>query len=126
MKLQNPSMEPRPLRIAYAVEFLIALIAFFECWSQMGGQAPLDLMPWWVKLGMAVAFCAVVVRLTAVAVRNEAFPPLLLIRWSLALVMVLLVIALTTYYFYLREPVDEDSGDEPVTSSLTVDFSAYG
>ena len=111
-------MEPRPLRIAYALEFLVSLIAFFECWSQMGGQAPLDLMPWWVKLTFAVVFGGVVVRLTAVAVHNEKFPPVQLIRWSLALIMVFLVIALTTYYFYLHEPVDEDTGDEPVTSSF--------
>ena len=119
-------MEPRPLRIAYALEFFLILIAFFECWSQIGGQAPLDLMPWWVKLVCATVFGTVTVRLTAVAVRNEAFPPVQLIRWSLALLTVLLVIALTTYYFYLHEPTDEDSGDEPVTSGLVIPLSACG
>ncbi len=119
-------MEPRPIRLAYALEFLLALIAFFECWSQVGGQAPLDLMPWWLKLLFAVAFGGSVVRLTVVAVQNEAFPPIRLIRWSLALAMVLAVIALSTYYFYLHEPVDEDTTDEPVTSDLVLRFSACG
>ncbi len=112
-------MEPRPLRLAYALEFLLALIAFFECWSQVGGQLPLDLMPWWIKLLFAVLFGSVVVRVTAVAVGNEASPPVRLIRWSLALVTVLVIIGLTTYYYYLHEPVEEDTGDESMTSALT-------
>lgn len=110
-------MEPRPLRIAYAIEFLLALIAFFECWSQIGGQTPLDLMPWWMKIVFAAAFSSVVVRLTAIAVRNDAQPAIPLVRWGLALVLVLVVIALTTYYFHLLEPVDEENADEPVTTS---------
>ncbi len=110
-------MEPRPIRLAYALEFLLSLIAFFECWSQIGGQTPLDLMPWWVKLLFATAFSSVVVRLTAAAVANERFPSVALIRWSLALLLVLLIITLTTYYYHLNEPPDEQSGDEPMTTS---------
>lgn len=110
-------MEPRPLRIAYAIEFLLAPIAFFECWSQIGGQAPLDLMPWWLKLLFAVTFSAVVVRITAIAVRNEARPALAAIRWGLALIAVLVVVALTTYYYFLNEPPD-DQTDEPVPTGL--------
>ena len=113
-------MEPRPLRIAYAIEFLLALIAFFECWSQVGGQAPLDLMPWWLKAIFAAAFAMTTVKLTAVAVSNEMFPSVRLIRWSLALVTVLVIIGLCTYYFHLSEPADEESGDEPATSSVTM------
>jgi hypothetical protein len=111
-------MEPRPLRIAYAIEFLLALIALFECWSQIGGQAPLDLMPWWLKTIFAGAFAFTVVRLTAIAVRNDKRPGLALIRWSLALVVVLVVMALTTYYYFLNEPAD-DQTDEPVPTSFT-------
>ncbi len=119
-------MEPRPLRLAYALEFLLALIAYFECWSQVGGQLPLDLMPWWIKLAFAVLFSSLVVRVTAAAVGNEAFPPVRLIRWSLALVTALVIIGLTTYYFYLHEPVDEDTGDESMTSALARAPSACG
>lgn len=118
MKLSTPAMKQRPLRIAYAMEFLLALIAFFECWSQMGGQGPLDLMPWWIKMLFASSFASVVVKLTAVAARNEPYPRIALIRWALALATVLLIIGLTTYYFHLNEPTDNDNGDEPMTSSL--------
>ncbi len=110
-------MEPRPLRIAYAIEFLLALIACFECWSQIGGQAPLDLMPWWVKLLLSVGFAAVFVRLTAAAVQNHPFPHVPVIRWGVAFVLVLTVIALTTYYFFLRVPPEEDNSDEPIPTS---------
>jgi hypothetical protein len=118
-------MEPRPLRIAYAIEFLLALIAFFECWSQIGGQGPLDLMPWWMKVVFAAAFSSVVVKLTAAAVRNDGPPAVPLVRWGLALVLVLVIIALTTYYFHLMEPVDEDNADEPVQTSALL-ISACG
>src|SRR5271166_1608903 len=40
------------LRLAYATQYLIALIAVFVLWSQVGGQSHLDLMPWFVKLAM--------------------------------------------------------------------------
>ena len=36
----------RYLRLAYATQFLIAVIAVFTLWSQVGGQSHLDLMPW--------------------------------------------------------------------------------
>jgi len=38
------------LRLAYATQFLIALIAVFVLWSEVGGQVHLDLMPWYFKL----------------------------------------------------------------------------
>ena len=46
------------LRLAYATQFLIALIAVFVLWSQVGGQSHLDYMAWQVKLllGGAAAF----------------------------------------------------------------------
>ena len=113
-------MEPRPLRIAYAIEFLLALIACFECWSQIGGQAPFDLMPWWLKLLLATGFAAVIVQLTAVAVRNDPFPSVPVVRWSIAFVVVLAVIALTTYYFFLHVPPDEENSDEPVPTSFVL------
>jgi len=38
------------LRLAYATQFVIALIAVFVLWSEVGGQVHLDLMPWYFKL----------------------------------------------------------------------------
>ena len=39
-------MAPKYLRLAYMVEFFIAVLAVFTAWSEIGGQAALDLMPW--------------------------------------------------------------------------------
>jgi len=49
------------LRLAYATQFLIALIAVFVLWSEVGGQVHLDLMPWYFKLafGAGAAFAMV-------------------------------------------------------------------
>ena len=43
------------LRLAYSTQFLIALMAVFVLWSQVGGQSHLDLVPWTVKLGLGLA-----------------------------------------------------------------------
>ena len=38
------------LRLAYTTQFLLALLAIFVVWSEIGGQSHLDLMPWYLKL----------------------------------------------------------------------------
>ena len=38
-----------------STQFLMALIAIFMLWSQVGGQSHLDLVPWPLKLGLAGA-----------------------------------------------------------------------
>jgi len=37
-------MTPKHLRFIYVFEFLIAVIAIFTAWSEVGGQAALDLI----------------------------------------------------------------------------------
>ena len=59
------------LRLAYTTLFLIALIAIFVLWAQVGGQSHLDLLPWFVKLGLGVAAAWSIVRATAAAVAGE-------------------------------------------------------
>ena len=44
-------MPPYWSRLAFVTEFLVALVAILELWSQVGGQSHLDLMPWYTKLG---------------------------------------------------------------------------
>src|SRR5664279_1477833 len=59
------------LRLAYTTQFLIALIAIFVLWSQVGGQSHLDLLPWWVKLGLGVASAYTIVRATVASVSGD-------------------------------------------------------
>ena len=42
-------LEPAWLRLAYAFEFMIALLVAVVLWTQAGGQGHLDLMPWYIK-----------------------------------------------------------------------------
>ena len=67
----RPSAMPI-LRLAYATQFLIALIAVFVLWSQVGGQRHLDLMPWYFKLGLGGGAALAVVKATAAAVAEAA------------------------------------------------------
>jgi hypothetical protein len=118
-KPPEPQREFRPLRVAYAIEALLAFIAFFECWSQIGGQEPLDLMPWWLKLTFAAAFSYAVVKITAATVRTDAFPSVALLRWGLVLFLLLVMVALTTYYFHMLVPPDDQS-DEPIPTTFVL------
>jgi len=105
------------LRLAYATEFLIALIAVFVLWSQVGGPSHLDLVPWYLKLvlGTGAAFSAV--KATAAAVGREQPWNGRCLRW-LGLMMALLVCCgLASYYAHMNEETDE--GDEPEAGSLS-------
>jgi hypothetical protein len=56
----TPAWEgPSWLRMAYALEFLLAMIAIFTVWSEVGGQGHMDLLPWYIKLGcsLSLAWC---------------------------------------------------------------------
>ena len=60
------------LRLAYATQFLIAVIAVFTLWSEVGGQSHLDLMPWYLKLGLGAGAALAVVNATRRAVEARA------------------------------------------------------
>src|SRR5579862_4961481 len=55
-------------RLFYAIEFLIALIATYTVWSQVGGQGHLDMMAWYWKLALGVGISYATVKATAAAV----------------------------------------------------------
>jgi hypothetical protein len=111
-------MEPKLLRLAYIAEFLLALIAVFIVWSQVGGQTHLDLMAWYFKLFFSVAIAYAVVRATQAAVGSEDAWNGHVLGW-LALVGVLAAGAgMITYYVHLYEPADEE--DQPTTQTSIV------
>jgi hypothetical protein len=107
------------LRLAYTTQFLIALLAIFELWSQVGGQSHLDLMPWYLKLGLAGGAAFATVQATVSAVSHERPWNVRTLRWLVVLVMLLTMCGLSSYYYHLHgeEPDDED---QSVTSSLSV------
>lgn len=103
-------MTPKLLRLAYAFEFLVALVAIFTAWSEIGGQSALDLMNWAWKLGFSLALAGAMVAYT-VALVSEVSPwTLRSARWLTAIVVIVAAMAGITYYYALQE--DNNGSDE--------------
>ncbi len=106
------------LRLAYTTQFLIALMAVFVAWSQVGGQSHLDLLPWSVKLalGLAAAYC--VVRATAAAVSSDRAWNGQTVRWLGLTLAVLAACGYATYYAHMNlEESDESDQQQDTTIS---------
>jgi hypothetical protein len=97
------------LRLAYATQFLIALIAVFVLWSHVGGQSHLDLLPWSVKLGLGLAAAYGAVRATAASVSGDRPWNGQTIRWLGLTLALLAACGYATYYAHMNL---EDTGDE--------------
>lgn len=104
------------LRLAYAFEFLLALLVSLTLWSEVGGQGHLDMMPWYTKLVclMASAWCSV--RLTAGLVEERKIWNRRTLRWLSGLILVATAMAAITYYYHLHEDTDEQDSDETATA----------
>ena len=109
-------MTPQQLRLAYTLEFLIALVAVFSAWSEIGGQAALDLMYWGWKLGLGVGLAAAVVALTVALVSEEALWSMRSARWLATIVLLMCVMGVVTYYYALQ--VDTGESDDGGSVSL--------
>ena len=105
------------LRLVYAFEFLIALVAIFTAWSEIGGQAALDLIHWGWKLGLSIALAVAIVLYTAAVVTADSIWSLRSARWLLVIVLVMLVIGIVTYYYALQ--VDTGESEETRTLSMS-------
>lgn len=106
------------LRLAYVALFLIALIAVFVLWSEVGGQDHLDLMPWYAKLvlGGGAAFAAA--KATAAAVSGQRAWNSRTRGWTALLLALLLACGLASYYCHLYLETDEDGQDSTDNSAL--------
>jgi ABC-type transport system involved in cytochrome c biogenesis permease subunit len=104
------------LRLAYVTQFLIAIIAVFILWSQVGGQGHLDLMPWYLKLGLGGGAAFAVVKATVAAVTGPRGWNAGSLKWVGILLALLLGCGLTTYYFHVYGETDDQQDDESVTS----------
>ena len=108
-------MPLRLLRIAYAIEFLIAVIAMSVLWSQVGGQSHLDLMPWYLKFVLVMAGSIVCVRLTAAMATGERPWTKRSLLWLAILILILAICAVATYYYHLYEPNEPDETQQVLT-----------
>lgn len=109
-------MTAKLLRLAYVFEFLVALVAIFTAWSEIGGQDALDLMHWTWKFGLGVGLAAAIVFYTAAIVTADSIWTLRSARWLMVIVLVMLVIGVVTYYYALQ--VDTGDSDETGTVSM--------
>ena len=105
------------LRLVYAFEFLIALIAIFTAWSEIGGQAALDLMHWGWKLGLSIALAVAIVLYSAAVITADSIWSLRSARWLMVIVLLMLVIGIVTYYYALQ--VDTGESEERGTLSIS-------
>lgn len=96
-------MRPKLLRLVYAFEFLIALVAIFTAWSEIGGQAALDLMHWGWKLGLSLALAGAIVAYSAALVSEESIWTLRSARWLTAIILVTVAMGGVTYYYVMQE-----------------------
>jgi hypothetical protein len=109
-------MTVQRLRLVYAFEFLIAMMAIFTSWSEIGGQSALDLMNWGWKLGFSLVLAGAIVAFTASVASSESFWTMRSARWMTAIVLTLVAMGIVTYFYSLQE--DAGSTDETGTVSL--------
>lgn len=106
------------LRLAYAFEFLLALLVTLVGWTQVGGQAHMDLMPWYVKLICVALLAWCGVRLTAAMVEQPKAWNRSSRLWLGGVLLAGIAIVGVTWYVHLHEVPDEPDTDETSTTSV--------
>src|SRR5882672_9679166 len=109
-------MTAKSIRLVYVCEYLLALIAVFTAWSEIGGQAALDVMPWFWKFGLGAALAATIVAYSGAIASQDSLWTLRSARWLTAIGILLLAIGVVTYYYVLEDETIES--DDSGTASL--------
>jgi hypothetical protein len=105
-------------RLAYIALFLLALIAVFTLWSQVGGQAHLDLVPWSVKLGLGSAAALGITRASMSAVQGEHGWNGQSVKWTGLTLAALFLCGMASLYAHNNlEETGDDSGEGDATVS---------
>jgi hypothetical protein len=113
MEVRRPRMPL--LRLAYSTQFLIALIAVFVLWSQVGGQSHMDLMPWYLKLGLGVGAAFATVKATAAAVSQDRPWQGPTLKWFGIVLALLVGCGMASYYYHVYG--ESDDADQPDTQT---------
>ena len=111
---------PSWLRLAYAIELLLALLVVFTVWGEVGGHSHLDMMPWYIKLACAGSMACGFVRFTAGMVEEQRAWNWRSARWFVALFIVALLMGGITYYYHLQEAQDQPDNDDTTATSVKV------
>ena len=116
----HPEMMPI-LRLAYIGLFLIAVIAVFTLWGQVGGQSHLDLVPWSVKLVLGCSAAIGITRAAIAAVQGEHGWNGQTVKWTGLTLAALFLCGMASLYAHnnLEDTGDEtDEGGDATVSSL--------
>jgi hypothetical protein len=105
------------LRLVYVVEFLIAVMAVLTLWSQIGGQGHLDLMPWYLKLGLTMAMALITVMGTMAAISHPDPWNAKAIAFVILGLLIACGMAAASYYYHIHEN-DEDEGDDTTNTAM--------
>jgi len=109
-------MNAKLLRFGYICEFLLAIVAIFTAWPEIGGQAAWDLMHWGWKLGLGITLALSFVALTIALLTEDALLSLRAARWLGIIIVLLAGMGTVTYYYSLQE----DSGDSDENSTISL------
>jgi heme/copper-type cytochrome/quinol oxidase subunit 4 len=101
--------------MAYACEFLLAVIAVFTAWSQIGGQGHLDMMAWYWKFGLGLGLSIATVALTQALILQEKLVTRRSGLWAVVIIAFIAGMLAVTMYYHFHEPVDEN--DEESTTA---------
>jgi hypothetical protein len=104
------------LRLAYAVEFLVALVTILNVWSEIGGQGHLDLMPWYIKLVCILGLAWCFVRFTASIVEQSKVWTGRTVAWLAGILLFGVAMGAITYYYHLHEEPEDDDQDTTAAS----------
>ena len=119
----DSAIHPSWLRLGYALEFFLALIAILTLWSEIGGEAHLEMMTWYVKLGCITALAWCSVRLTASLVEQQKVWTARTVVWLAGILLCVVLMGAITYYYHLQEAADEDADDD-TTAAAVIDTPA--
>jgi len=103
------------------IEFLIALIAVFLLWSQVGGQSHLDPLPWFIKLGLGGGVAFGIVKATAEAASSESAWHRGTLKWCAILLALLVGCGMASLYSHRYLESDEPEDEETITSRCVRD-----
>jgi hypothetical protein len=104
------------LRLAYVTQFMIAVIAVFVLWAQVGGQSHLDLMPWHVKFGLGCGVALAAVRATKNAVEGGSAWNGGTLKWFGIMLALAAGCGLASYYFHIYGESEDEQQEETLTS----------
>jgi hypothetical protein len=107
-------------RFAYTVEFLVALLATFDVWSQVGGQGHLDLIAWYIKFTCAFAMALCIVRFTAAMAEQDKLWNRHSRLWFSAMLFIAIFMGGITFYYHLHEVPDESDSEDATATSVSV------